>query len=125
MKLMEIRFLKKGKPVRVLWGFADFLRNLDDGWEPHHWYANWKVLQTQGDMKMYLTLASNSRSGSQSPILVADITVRDNPPNQAGREYDFDKMDGAKEWAMKNVVPKVKELLRKSGIEYETLMEIE
>ena len=125
MKLMEVKFLKRGKPVRTLWDFADYLRDLKDGWEPYHWSANWKVLQTQGNIKLYLELMAKARSGLNEPIITAEICARDNPPNQSGMTYDLKKLEDSKNYAINYVVPKIKDLLDKSGMRYEILMEIE
>jgi len=97
---------------RARCSLAKFLKT--KGFEPGHWYANWKELEKD----VWLTIGGGDQSNS---VLSVEVTLRDSPPNVGGIEYYTEEVEKFRKYCEQKVKPMVLSLLDESKIPYNIL----
>lgn len=112
MKVVSFKLLPtkgESRPIVLRTKFAEYLHS--QGFEPNHWYANWKKLAEL----VWLVFTGDDR-GSPSCEMYAKVLIRDTPPNMAGSNFLPKNEEEFKKTIDKQVKPMVLEILKKSPI---------
>lgn len=97
---------------------ADFLSK--QGFEPRHWYANWKEIEKNA----WLQFKNPSRGDPTSEnIMTCDVFLRDAPPNVSANEFVPKDEKAFKKAIEEKLKPYAIDLLQKSGIAFEIVQE--
>lgn len=97
---------------------ANFLCK-EEGFEPNHWYANWKELQ--GDV--WLVFKNPSRSDPTTKEMLVELLLKKGPPNVGGNTLQATDPEQLSKVIETKIRPMVIRLLDDSGIKYETVEE--
>jgi len=97
---------------RARCSLAKFLKT--KGFEPGHWYANWKELEKD----VWLTIGGGETNDS---VLSVKVTLRNAPPNVGGITYQTEEVEKFKQYCEQKVKPMVLSLLDESKIPYNIL----
>lgn len=112
MKVLKFRLLPtegESRAIVLRTKFAEYLHS--QGFDPNHWYANWKKLAEL----IWLIFKGDDRT-NPSCEMYAEVAMRDTAPNIAGSEFLPKNAEHFKKVVEEQVKPMVLNLLEKSPI---------
>lgn len=84
--------------------FADFLA--EHGYEPRHWYANWKEVSKN----VWIVIGGSDRGNLSDLNLTVKVMFRDKAPNLGATEFNVD-VEKAMTELNKKIIPELKEMI--------------
>ena len=90
------------------------------GFEPNHWYANWKELQKD----VWLVFKNPSRSDPTTKEMFVELLLKEGAPNVGGNTLQATDPEQLSKYIENKIKPMVVQLLDGSGIKYEIVEEV-